>query len=63
MYGSDHNYFSAAVLKEMGELYDAMGEANKSNQCFKCARKIFDDLYGENSPYDQIGDLNKMLRS
>lgn len=31
VYGSDHNYFSAAVLKEMGELYDVMGEATKSN--------------------------------
>lgn len=47
----------------MGEVYDAMGEAAKSNQCFKCARKILDELYGENSPYDHIGDVNKMLLS
>jgi len=47
----------------MGEVYDAMGEAAKSNQCFKCAKKILSELYGENSPYDQIGDANKMLLS
>ena len=40
-----------------------MDKSQKSNECFKCSKQILDDLYGERSPYDEIGDPQKMLRN
>lgn len=47
----------------MGELYESMGKGEMSNQCFKCSKRILDELFGDKSPYDEIGDINKMIRS
>jgi hypothetical protein len=34
-----------------------MGQLNQSRDCFQCSRQILSELYGENSPYDQIGTV------